>query len=281
MDPLGHDVDAALSDAWPAQARVDEDDPQRAAALHTWFDGLAQCGVVVDDWYCVGCGYNLRSQAVRRDDRTAVPLVRCPDCGRHAAANTLHGGISRFWRRTLALESVVWMVGVTALVAGLITAAGGLQAALVQIFVDWDWMGGSGRHVRNEFDGQWIPATILCTLMVICSLAWTVLLSVIAPHWKRGVLLLLAWMVVLGQVWVTAWYWIEEAPYLAWWWSRFALLGLVLLGTGASVGALCGRAVARAWVRLMLPPAARPVVVALWLMDGLPAPRGRGFVREG
>ena len=39
------------------------------------------------DRFCEGCGYNLRTLPMYRDERTAIPLVRCPDRGRFQPAN--------------------------------------------------------------------------------------------------------------------------------------------------------------------------------------------------
>ena len=39
------------------------------------------------DRFCEGCAYNLRTLPVYRDERTGIPVVRCPECGRFQSAN--------------------------------------------------------------------------------------------------------------------------------------------------------------------------------------------------
>lgn len=43
-------------------------------------------GHLQTDTFCAHCGYNLVTQAVLRDSRLEILVVRCPECGRFTAA---------------------------------------------------------------------------------------------------------------------------------------------------------------------------------------------------
>jgi hypothetical protein len=91
------------------------------------FEDLAPVAFVEIDRYCEACGYNLRTQAVRRDPRTQVLLTRCPECGRHhpAADGTT---AARAWvRRFSPLLLCGWVLLVLGGVVGVFSAACGIS----------------------------------------------------------------------------------------------------------------------------------------------------------
>src|SRR5687767_12375287 len=74
-------------------------------------------GVVLTDLTCEGCGYNLYSQAIARDERLGIPVCRCPECGRfNVPGKATDAG--RAWLRRLGVAllvlyvlTVLWVFG--------------------------------------------------------------------------------------------------------------------------------------------------------------------------
>ena len=91
------------------------------------FEDLPQVALVETDCYCQGCGYNLRTQAVRRDPRTQLLIARCPECQRyHPAAQATTVG--RLWLQRLAtLLLFVWIALVGSGIVGILFGQGGLS----------------------------------------------------------------------------------------------------------------------------------------------------------
>ena len=91
------------------------------------FDRLPAIAHVETDRFCDGCGYNLRTQPVRREARTRLLLCRCPECGRfHSVGDATTAG--RVWLGRLGtLALFFWVVTVIGSFVGLGAAQIGLS----------------------------------------------------------------------------------------------------------------------------------------------------------
>jgi hypothetical protein len=58
-------------------------------------------GMVQTDTFCEGCGYNLHTQMVVRDERLGILICRCPECGRYSAVGQTTTA-ARAWLNRLA-----------------------------------------------------------------------------------------------------------------------------------------------------------------------------------
>ena len=84
------------------------------------------------DRFCEKCGYNLRTQPVRRDPRTEILLCRCPECGRFEYARD-GSTAGRVWLNRLG----TWMTfGWMALLILAVLALGGAHLGLISGTVD-------------------------------------------------------------------------------------------------------------------------------------------------
>ena len=79
-------------------------------------------GVIETDQFCP-CGYNLHNARVERDERLGLPVVRCPECGRFAAAGAGSSAQSVWLRRLGTLLLFVWalLLAAVAVAASLAT----------------------------------------------------------------------------------------------------------------------------------------------------------------
>jgi len=99
---------------------------QSEAELLLEFDRQPAVAYIETDRFCDGCGYNLRTQPVRREPRTDLLVSRCPECGRFQPARdgTTAG---RVWLRRLGtLLLLVWIMTVLGTGFGLAAAQVGL-----------------------------------------------------------------------------------------------------------------------------------------------------------
>ncbi len=270
------------------------------------FEDLPQVAVVEVDRYCEACGYNLHTQAVRRDPRTDVLLTRCPECGRyHAAADGATA--SRAWfRRLSSLALLLWVACVLAAAAGTVAAAFGIGFGTLDELTTWERLGaptvspipiaaipnipgltitstttapgqtttiykvGRPRNliVNPDFDDyELFMAAVSCASVGLAFVA-ALLLVVLCYHWKRRVYVVIAISgPILVAVLVTA-TWCYEAPHLLWWALGYITYHLALQALGGLAGVLFGRALTRGFVRAFIPPAWRSPLSYLWLIDG-------------
>lgn len=101
---------------------------ETSSDMNAGFDRQPVVAHVEIDRYCDGCGYNLRTQPVRAEPRTAVLMCRCPECGQFTPArDAVTAG--RVWLRRLGtFLALIWVP--TVLSVGL-----GLGAAQVGVVV--------------------------------------------------------------------------------------------------------------------------------------------------
>jgi len=240
------------------------------------------------DRFCTECGYNLRTQAVFLDQRTGIPLVRCPECGRCLPANDLTTALRPWLRRLTSLLLAAWMVLLVAWFVGLACAEGGLaystldeltaaQGAVIRRIGNTTTIirpsGYGPLEVRSDveyyelFIGSMLAASFLVSLVFGMSAA------VCLPHWGQVAYagLVLVGPLAVAGVLVLAWY--QEAPHLLGWGLQHLTVHASTQILGGLAGVLCGRPAARLTVRVLLPPALRPRLAYLWLVDGKPLPR--------
>ena len=93
-------------------------------------DALTPIAVIETDAFCEDCGFNLRTQKVWRDERLAISVCRCPECGRHHAAGMRTTAGSAWARRAALGGLVVWLIVQLAFVVGVFFAFVGFAALL-------------------------------------------------------------------------------------------------------------------------------------------------------
>ena len=242
-----------------------------------WFLGLPTVAMVEMDRYCEGCGYNLRTQPVRRDDRTQVPLIRCPECGRFHAAGDAATALRPWLQRLGALGLwawilfLLWLGGLLLFVSAIVS-----YATLDDLTTFRHVPGGDYELVVRALRPAdlWFIA-IMYGLSACIAFLGTCVAVVACHHWRRFgyiALGLLAPMIPAIIVWLI---WQEDEPKLLGWgtWVIGAHLGTQW--AAALIGVYAGRPLARLLVRVLLPARARAALAFLWLADGRPPPAVR------
>jgi hypothetical protein len=222
------------------------------------------------DRFCDGCGYNLRLQPVRRDPRTAVPLCRCPECGRfHAAGDLSTAGRLWLYRATRVLL-LLWLMAAW----GAATCFVLLQVGIVTLMFDQArlWMLFGARGVPTEAKAAVVGTAVVLSLLLgfltssICAVGFS--------HWKWWSFLIAAatWpTLAMLMVWL---YMINNMRNQIDQGLPYVWLLLVANVVGGLIGIVAGRPFARTMVRALLPHSVWPVLSYLWTIDGKPAPAG-------
>ncbi len=246
------------------------------------------------DRFCDHCGYNLHSQAVRRDARTGLLLCRCPECGSfHSARDGVTVG--RIWRQrfgTLALFMWVLSVLGMTLILGLaqfgiiistleelttykevpLSAAGPLrpnQQWAVNSSAGTVYMRQPQDVGRDEEHFRWL----MFALSAVVGGTFATLLVVTMHHWRRFGYFVPVALLPAAAAALARWGWSLEAPRLSAWGDSY-ILGLASANLAAGLlGVRFGRPLARLVVMLVLPPRTRQVLAFLWLADGKTPPR--------
>ena len=111
---------------------VDQREPKAGptstdCAARSDFDRQPIIARIETDRFCDCCGYNLRTQHVRRDPGTQLLLCRCPECGQlHPVRDQVTAG--RVWLNRLGtLALFLWMLVVLPLGFGLGAAQVGIS----------------------------------------------------------------------------------------------------------------------------------------------------------
>lgn len=86
-------------------------------------------GVIETDLFCDRCGFNLYTQAVTRDERLDLLIVRCPECGGHQSAHLRTTSASKWLNRLALLGMLGWVAVTLAFVVGLFFLFMGTLAA--------------------------------------------------------------------------------------------------------------------------------------------------------
>ncbi len=272
------------------------------------FDRQPPVAYIETDRYCEGCGYNLRTQPVRRDARTRVLLCRCPECG---GFQPVREGVTagRVWLQRLGtLGLFVWIVTILAAVFGLGAAQVGLTYASVDELTTYRQVtvpgptqsqpagggtttiiiggqrittSGSGttttyrREVRESDPLDRLFIALMQGISFALGFVLLLLAVVVFHHWRRWGYLVPAVLVPIVTG-VLAWYiWSVECPHLIDWAEPTFVRQAAANLAGGLTGILLGRPFARLLVTLTLPGKLRQVLAFLWLADGKPPPAAR------
>jgi hypothetical protein len=257
---------------------------------------VAPVGQLQADIFCEGCGYNLHSQIVTRDERLNLLVCRCPECGRFAAAGQ-GSTIGRVWlNRFGTLILVVWLMflffgfGLATLFMGI------MPYSHLRSFTHWEWHKefdshtqsmidrgyyGFGRYgygagqvkndeqVQNDRVAIFIFGAVAGAMAFLAGVFHAVFLWHVKGRWR---LLALAFPLIGFAGAAMFWFMDFMSRYLhAWGMSRLAIY-LLLECAGVLAGLACGRAIARALLRWFLPPKPRQHLAFLWTTDSKELP---------
>lgn len=252
-------------------------------------------GCVQTDTFCAGCGYNLHTQAVLRDERLGILVCRCPECGRFSAAGQTTTA-ARVWLNRLAGALVAgWICFVLVLFALCTLFLGMLAYGHTMEMTDLQQsphaMAARNRattptalpmtyryeyRVRqfaaNDVDGRSQMVTnqvILGSIAGGLGLLTGILFASLLWHLKGPVRLLALLPAAVGCGFV-AFGWNSDPMTAAirnWGLTQIGLYFL-LESVTAGVGLLVGRPIARGLVRLLVPPKPRQHLAFLWITDG-------------
>lgn len=253
------------------------------------FDVLPAAAYVELDRFCGQCGYNLRGQAVKTDPTLRVLLCRCPECGSFTAANDaplVHRGLS-LWQRQMtvigwALLSVYLLLGPIGGLLGVMVGTSDDLARMKLYEIEEAELSYERDAIDFQFrtlwvEKQWRLAAASIIGSAALGLATLMLWTVIFPHWPRVAYRLMAVAVPAGCA-------ISAAILIAYFsrrgmhdalpmWVLFCM-AVAYMAFG-QLGALIGRPVARFAARILLPPALRPAMAYLWMVDGKPPPHAK------
>ena len=271
------------------------------------FDALPPTAYIETDRYCDHCGYNLRTQPLRRDPSTGLLLVRCPECGRlHAARDGATAG--RVWLQRLGtLALFYWILLIFGMLFGLGAAEVGITFATLDELTTYQTIniksattsapasgsqiisiGGTTiiqtgstttrlvRVIRDRYEHYTAFLTLVHTISYILGFLALLLLVVACHHWRKWGYLIPALLfpaLLGGLVWFP---WTFDNPQLADWSARMILSQNAAYFVGCLSATLFGRPFARTVVQLLLPPRLRQVLAFLWIADGKPPPVVRG-----
>jgi hypothetical protein len=275
------------------------------------FEDLPPISFVEIDRYCTHCGYNLRTQAVRREPLTEVLLTRCPECGRYQPATDLTTA-SRVWLRRLSPLLLLGWVGLVLSAAfGISVGAGALSYATLDELTTWERITVSTTqpvppppqlpvttqssaglveiqrmltNVTTTFQQQLVVRSrdnypdynLFMLLVTLTSFALSfvgaVMVLVVFHFWSRRICLLLVVLGPLAVAAVVTLIWREEAHDLLTWGLPYIAYHAGVQIIGGAVGILLGRMVARGLVRTFVPPAWRGPLAYLWLIEGKTPP---------
>ena len=238
------------------------------------------------DRFCEGCGYNLRTLPVHRDERLGIPVVRCPECGRFISANDASSALRPWLRRLTALMLGVWMLAIVAVFVLLGSAEASLSyVTLDELTTPGDYtiqrIGNTVIRTRSSLgpmkvDQNYEEYRLFITTIMICSLlsgfACGTFGVVFLPHWPRlaYVGIVLSMPLVLGALIALSWHY--QAPHLFDWGLPYVAAHAGVQVLGGLLGVACGRPFTRLVIRSLLPPSLRPRLAYLWLIDGKPLP---------
>lgn len=257
------------------------------------------------DRFCTGCGYNLRTLPVHRDQATDILLIRCTECGKFQPANDATT-VARPWlHRISGIFLGVWMLVLTVVFIQLNVLQGVISFGTLEELTTWREIDGSttsastaprtitvngmtivyAGNVRIRGNTSYIPSPrenfsdygFFMTLMISGSFLLAFIVStgavVVFPHWPRVAYaaVALSMPVIIGGI--VTYGWSQGAPLLLGWGLRYTALHAGVQMLGGLTGAFIGRSAARLVVRVFLPPGVRPRLAYLWHADGKPYPR--------
>jgi hypothetical protein len=265
------------------------------------FDRQPEVAFVETDRYCESCGYNLRTQPVRRDARTRVLLCRCPECG---GFQPVREGVTagRVWLQRLGTLGLFWWI-VTLLGVGFGLGAAQVgftmipleeltthRQVIVPVAAAQSQPAGGGstvtiagqrititqpgtrttyrREVREYYPYYRAFMALMHTISFTLGFLLSLMAVVVFHHWRRWGYLVPALFVSITTGLLTWYIWLIECPHLLDWAESIIVRQSAAHLAGALTGILLGRPFARLLATLMLPQRLRQVLAFLWLVDG-------------
>jgi hypothetical protein len=233
-------------------------------------------GQVETDTFCEGCGYNLHTQMVVRDERLGILVSRCPECGRFAAAGRTTSASSVWLNRLGTLLLVLWVFFVLAIFSLCILFIG--MAAYAHAIDLWRALEYYNVRLPNpDLRAQVALACVAGVLGLITGGLFSVLLWHVRG-WRRVFGLVPPFLACGGAALV----WAGDSPTrgLREWGIVEICLYLLLLVPALAIGAWTGRPIARGFLKLLVPPKARQHLAFLWIVDGKVPPHVRSTPRR-
>lgn len=238
------------------------------------------------DRFCEQCAYNLRTLPVYREERTGIPIVRCPECGRHQSANDTATALRPWLHRMTSLAIGVWILTMIAAFFWLgvaeaamsyatldeLTVRQGTKVQRIGTTTIYTSRGTGPLEVLSNMPDYMLFASVVLATSVALGFVVGLLAAVLCPHWRRfaGAALALAMPLVAGGIIAMTWHY--EAPHLLGWGMSYIAAHAGVQVFGGLLGIIFGRPVARTIVRVFLPPSVRPRLAYLWLADGKALP---------
>jgi hypothetical protein len=250
-------------------------------------------GQVQTDTFCPGCGYNLHTRPVTRDERLGILVCRCPECGRFSAAGQTTTA-ARPWLNRLATMLLTGWVFFLLLLFALCSLFLGMLAyghtmemvgyrqtnvprlvngRMVYTGYGYYQLRYEIRHIpREDVDGQarheWAQGW-LTFFAVLLGLIAGLLFGSLLWHcrgWRRllGFLPPAVGCAVAAILWIGNPATIEIRDWGLMQIGELFVIELIAVG----VGLLTGRRFARGLVRVFVPPKARQHLAFLWIADG-------------
>ena len=234
----------------------------------------ADPGRVRGDPYCV-CGRNLHGTPIEFDDRTGLPLARCPDCGRYHASGAADDAATqwaaRFWTALVLAwaATLLGLAGVAAMIQAFLNVIAYDEVLRPDLLVET-----TGGYVPREEDVVVIALTLLAPLVL--GGAAGLFQSIVMWH-VRGLTRWLPMIGVLGLAVLACLPGLYEHRV----YGRLGMhhIAVVIIGGTTLIAAIgwaamlfLGRPIARGLARVILPPTARRHAAFLWTADGREVP---------
>ena len=272
------------------------------------FEQQTVAALIETDRFCEKCGYNLRTQPIRRDPRTDILLSRCPECGGFAPARDGATAGSVWLQRLGTLGLFIWIILILSLCFGLGMAQFGVTLGTLEEMSYVDWNAGpivpatqavtlpggqiqitnngvttvystpsSGRIsyrriVRENMEYAGLFKALMHGFGFLAGFLMLMLLAVVLHHWRKWAYLFPA-ILVPALIGVGMYYaWTIDYPYLRDWAGQKIISLAAVNLAGGLTGVVFGRPFARLVCTLLLPRRSRQVMAFLWLTDGKPPP---------
>ncbi len=237
------------------------------------------------DRFCDQCGYNLYTAPVGKHPDLNLLLVRCPDCGHvHAARDQATSG--SIWMKRLAVPlTIIWLaillsIPFFAVMAQIGMNIGSVEEAREYVNREYTSADGSITTLRTRIIDPDYPESpqeklfinMFRTLFFTLGLVTTTIATVVLPHWYKWAHIAVAvFLALLAPLFLCIFIHYEFATP----WPeglRFAYVYFGLFVGASIIAAFAGRILARAVVRLALPPRLRTPFTYLWTVDGKTPP---------
>lgn len=266
-------------------------------------DDAPPVATIETDRFCDGCGYNLRTQPVRRDERTHILIVRCPECGRFAAAADAVTAARPWLHRLATLLLFGWVLFVLWIATLLCVAQGAITFLTLEERTTWEVASTTSAPptvITLPFNPATTTAATTITLpppgttyrlvmsppdeddayVIALAMAISLLLGFVTAtlmvvamhHWRRWVYVVPVLLIPAVVATIVSTDWNTSAPDLAAWGRPIILMHAACHLAGGLLGVLLGRPFARMLVCVLLPPRVRPALSFLWLADHKPPP---------